>query len=181
MNKNFLSKKSWHTGSMQHMEKVWKAEQRKLEEDKKVEELRRQKEKERQMHELLDAQTGGRKRVERLDWMYRGQAAAGTSTEEFLLGKEVKVKEEEKVDFTTPALFQEQAISATQDTWMKLQEDPLLSIKRQEKESLEYIRNNPMKMKMLKERVEKMRKEKKKRKKEKKSAEKADPSRGPSF
>lgn len=169
MNKNFLSKKSWHTGSMQHMEKVWKAEQRAAAEAKKTEELRRQLEKEKQMDEILAVRDGGR-RTERLEWMYRGTRPEH-SAEEFALGKAVEPERVAKEDvrtqcsrlwmmgtlansmicrrrrqqLSTPSLFQSKASSATQDAWSKLMEDPLLAIKRQEKDKLAEVVNNPMK------------------------------------
>jgi len=36
----FLGKKSWHTGTIQNQERVWLAEQKKDEEDKKMQILR---------------------------------------------------------------------------------------------------------------------------------------------
>jgi len=54
MNKNFLSKKSWHTGSLKHIEKVWKAEQRNEEEQRKLKELKKQLEQERDLRKLQE-------------------------------------------------------------------------------------------------------------------------------
>jgi len=45
-------KKSWHTQTYRVMEKVWKAEQAALEEQKKAEQLRKELVEERQMEEM---------------------------------------------------------------------------------------------------------------------------------
>ena len=42
MGLKFLNKKGWHTGSFRNIEKVWKAEQKEVEEKKKLEELKKQ-------------------------------------------------------------------------------------------------------------------------------------------
>ena len=52
MHKNFLSKKKWHTGSFRNIEKTWLAEQKVLEEEKKLAQLRREREEERKIMEL---------------------------------------------------------------------------------------------------------------------------------
>ena len=56
----FLNKKGWHTGSLRNIENVWKAEQKRAAEDKKLEELRKQIQEERERHEfrLLQEQAG---------------------------------------------------------------------------------------------------------------------------
>ena len=56
----FLNKKGWHTGSLRNIENVWKAEQKRDAEDKKLEELRKQIQEERERHEfrLLQEQAG---------------------------------------------------------------------------------------------------------------------------
>ena len=55
-----LNKKGWHTGSLRNIENVWKAEQKRDAEDKKLEELRKQIQEERERHEfrLLQEQAG---------------------------------------------------------------------------------------------------------------------------
>ena len=49
----FLNKKTWHPGSFQNQEEVWKREQEALREKRKLEELRKQIEEERGKEELL--------------------------------------------------------------------------------------------------------------------------------
>jgi len=52
---SFLAKKSWHTATMRHMEKVWLAEQRAASEEKKMAELRQELAEEREMEALRKA------------------------------------------------------------------------------------------------------------------------------
>jgi len=92
----FLNKKSWHTGSLRMMEKVWKAERAAEEEKKKIETLKKELEEERKVESLRrmqqDAGLLTKNQVERLDWMYVGTAAlkaqeSERECEEYLLGK----------------------------------------------------------------------------------------------
>ena len=48
----FLNKKGWHTGNLRNIERVWNAEQKAKDEDKKMETLKRELEEERQIEEL---------------------------------------------------------------------------------------------------------------------------------
>jgi len=87
----FLNKKSWHVSTLRNSEKVWQAEQKKLEEDKKLDELKTQLDHERhiQQLELIQTQTkregdgSGQdalpklKRKTGLEWMYNTEAASG--------------------------------------------------------------------------------------------------------
>src|SRR4051794_2438946 len=67
MSKNFLSKKSWHTASLHNIERVWKAEQRQQDEDKKMTELKRQLAEEQKIHDLkrLHEEATGKKSGDR--------------------------------------------------------------------------------------------------------------------
>ncbi len=51
------------------------------------------------------------------------------------------------------ALFKQSVVNSEQEAWTRTREDPLLEIKRREKNSLDYIKNNPVKMAMIKEKV----------------------------
>lgn len=87
------NKKSWHPKLQVNQERVWKAEKEAYEERKKLDELKRERDQEREMQELqrLQEEAGGKKRVEKVDWMYATPAAgSGPSAgelEEYLLGK----------------------------------------------------------------------------------------------
>lgn len=103
-------KKSWHPLLKVNQERVWKREKEALEERKKLEELRREREQEREMQELqrLQEAAGGKKRVDKVDWMYATPAAQGgpsaNELEDYLLGKKrvdklLKGDEAEKVSY----------------------------------------------------------------------------------
>uniref|UniRef100_A0A7N2LSD4 CBF1-interacting co-repressor CIR N-terminal domain-containing protein n=1 Tax=Quercus lobata TaxID=97700 RepID=A0A7N2LSD4_QUELO len=82
----FLNKKGWHTGSLRNIENVWKAEQKRDAEDKKLEELRKQIQEERERHEfrLLQEQAGLVPKQERLDFLYDSGLAVGKGS--FIIG-----------------------------------------------------------------------------------------------
>jgi len=178
MNKNFLSKKSWHTGSIQHMEKVWKAEQRTVEEERKVTELRRQLAEEQKILDMkkLHEEATGKKSGDRLEWMY--SVKKGPSTEEYLLGKPLTEKEEDKeleqLAKKPGSLWTEGNKNSALDAVAKVKDDPLLVIRQQEQQALKSIITNPLKMKKIKESkdvqklLKKIKKQDKKDKKEKK-------------
>ena len=52
----FLSKKTWHTTNLKNVEKVWAAEEKEKEEQRKLENWRKEREEERQKAELLELQ-----------------------------------------------------------------------------------------------------------------------------
>lgn len=87
-----------------------------LEEKKKLDQLRKEKEEERQLQELqrLQEEQTGKKRTEKLEWMYSTPATGTTQNpndlEDYLLGKKrvdkmLTADEHAKVSFQNPALF----------------------------------------------------------------------------
>jgi len=84
--------------------------------------------------------------------MYEGGVKV-TSAQEYLEGKAYEEPKEEAPKEGGLGLFQNQQLSAEQDTWNRLREDPLLEMRRQEQKSLEYIKQNPVKMEMIKKKV----------------------------
>ena len=108
---SFLNKKGWHTGSFKNRERKWVAEQKAEAEKKKMEELKKKYAEEREKMELARHVGGGegkKKKIERLDWMYRGQSGNATSAasseaadkakaEEFLLGKKIEDNSHDKI------------------------------------------------------------------------------------
>ncbi|KAI1307426.1 Pre-mRNA splicing factor-domain-containing protein [Xylaria venustula] len=158
-------KKSYHPALLKNQAKVYEAEKAALAERKKTEariqeikEERAQKE----IQEKLEA-AGGRKRVERVDWMYQGPSdGQGGTTEElegFLLGKRridailtrgpendnLKKQSSSYDSITAP---QSSAVNA-RDVAAKIREDPLLAIKRREQEAYEAMMNDPIKRRQL--------------------------------
>ena len=151
-------KKSWHTQTLQNIEKVWKVEQQAEEERRKTEILKKEKEKERQLEELQRTyeDAGFKKRVERLDWMYQGPAGqARDLNEEYLLGKR---RVDDKLDQGTINM-NEVAVAAPEvsaglsqrELMMKLREDPLLIIRKKEVQVVEETLQNPLKLKQIRE------------------------------
>ncbi|KAF0688936.1 Aste57867_19540 [Aphanomyces stellatus] len=180
----FLAKKSWHTSNLSNVEKVWKAEQKAALEEKKLLEWKKNVEEERQLKELRELQAkasgGAAKPVERVDWMYEGPMAGSQrekTAEEYLLGKEYHEKPEaselKQLASQPGSLYMAAAPSIVNDSFSRLNEDPMMLIKKQQKEAQLNILKNPVKMKRIKDKVEQELKERKAEKKAKKEAKKA--------
>ncbi|KAH8601587.1 Pre-mRNA splicing factor-domain-containing protein, partial [Bisporella sp. PMI_857] len=155
-------KKSWHPVLMSNQKKVWEEEKKALDErkrtDQRIKELKEERAKE-EIQAKLEA-AGSRKRVDRVDWMYQGPSSgqAGTTEEMegYLLGKRridglIKGDEHKALERTAG----EQNLSALQtantarDTALKIREDPMLAIKRQEQAAYEALMNDPAKRRQL--------------------------------
>lgn len=155
-------KKSWHPLLQVNQERVWKREKEALEERKKLEELRREREQEREMQELqrLQEEAGGKKRIDRVDWMYATPATTGSSTaaemEEYLLGKKrvdklLQGDEAEKVSNTNQKnMISLQNANSARDLAAKVREDPMLAIKQQEQAAYEALLRDPARLRRLK-------------------------------
>ncbi|KAH0143149.1 hypothetical protein KCU67_g13689, partial [Aureobasidium melanogenum] len=85
-------KKSWHPVLMSNQKRVWEEEKKALDERKKIDQVLKERAEERQIQELQQMQeaAGGKKRVDRVDWMYGGPADGQKGTTEemeaYLLG-----------------------------------------------------------------------------------------------
>ncbi|KAL8945425.1 MAG: hypothetical protein Q9211_000028, partial [Gyalolechia sp. 1 TL-2023] len=102
----------------------------------------------------------GKKRLNRVDWMYSGPSAgqAGTTEEMegYLLGKrrvdgllkgtETKHLEKAAAEDSFIAL---QKANTVRDTASKIREDPMLAIKKQEQAAYEALMNDPVKRRLL--------------------------------
>ncbi|CAJ1962803.1 unnamed protein product [Sphenostylis stenocarpa] len=176
----FLNKKGWHTGSLRNIENVWKAEQKHEAEQKKLEELRKQIQEERERTEfrLLQEKAGLVPHQERLEFLYDSGLSVGkSSNSEGFKALEQLPKSDatdapgssaSKEGANVPgALFEEKPQSAN-DAWRKLHSDPLLMIRQREQEELAKIKNNPVKMAMIKKSIEGTEHNEKAHKKEKK-------------
>ncbi|SCV70628.1 BQ2448_3390 [Microbotryum intermedium] len=161
-------KKSWHTGTFANKERVWKHEKSALEERKKLHELQKELEQERAVQELqrLQAEAGGKKRADRVDWMYAAPAQGnGPNAEEleaYLLGKkrvdkllkgnEEKLMSAPSADAPGGSFTALQNANTARDTAAKIRNDPLLAIKRQEQLQYEKLLKNPRRLKELRDR-----------------------------
>ena len=150
---SFLNKKSWHTGGLPMLKKVWAAEEREKQEQRTIEQLRREKAEERALEDSrrLQAQQGLLTSApsERLEWMYAGQAVSeAVKQESYLLG--AAVKESKAADSASVSA----AVQAADERWKaggasavagsasssssafdeaaRLREDPLLAIMREQ-------------------------------------------------
>lgn len=86
-------KKFCHPLLLKNQERVWLEEKKALEEKKKLDQLRKEKEEERQLQELqrLQEEQTGKKRTEKLEWMYATPATGSSQNpndlEDYLLEK----------------------------------------------------------------------------------------------
>ncbi|MCJ1367830.1 RNA-splicing factor [Acarospora aff. strigata] len=155
-------KKSWHPVLMSNQRRVWEEEKKALEERKRIEQMRKEREEERQIQELQQMQeaAGGKKRLNRVEWMYSGPASgqAGTTEEMegYLLGKRridglIKGTEHKKLEKAAAedSFMALQHANTLKDTASKIREDPMLAIKRQEQAAYEAMMNDPIKRRQL--------------------------------
>ncbi|KAI8377676.1 Pre-mRNA splicing factor-domain-containing protein [Radiomyces spectabilis] len=170
-------KKSWHPVTFKNQERVWKEEKKHAEEQRKIEQMKKELMEERQLQDLqrLQEDSGGRKRSERVDWMYAAPNAGGRSggvnseMEEFLLGKKnvdellrSKSSREEVASTADRFALSNANANNERDIQAKIREDPLLMIKKREQAAVKAIVDNPLRMKELR----RQSKDKKKKKKD---------------
>ena len=158
---------------------VWKREQEKAHEERKLEEFRKEVAEERKLQELQmqAAEAGHIDKVERLEFMYKGGPMTSEDQDAYLLGekKYEPPKEEnelEKVSAAPGALLAD-AVGSKNETWNKLNADPLLMMRMQEQEARKNVTQNPIKMAQIKREVAALREKKKQKKREKKAMKKA--------
>ncbi|KAF8973644.1 Pre-mRNA splicing factor-domain-containing protein [Flammula alnicola] len=173
-------KKSWHPLLLKNQERVWLEEKKSLEEKKKLDQLRKEKEEERQLQELqrLQEEQTGKKRTEKLEWMYATPATGSSQNpndlEDYLLGKKrvdkmLTADENDKVGAAHKNFIAVQNANSVRDIASKIREDPLLAIKQQEQAAYQALLSNPLRLaKMQKELGVKPKKEKKREKEERK-------------
>ncbi|RDB29416.1 Pre-mRNA-splicing factor CWC25 [Hypsizygus marmoreus] len=173
-------KKSWHPLLLKNQERVWLEEKKALEEKKKLDQLRKEKEEERQLQELqrLQEEQTGKKRTEKLEWMYATPATGSSQNpndlEDYLLGKKrvdkmLTADENAKVGAAHKNFIAVQNANNARDIAAKIREDPLLAIKQQEQAAYEALLSNPLRLREMQQRngvKPKKSKEEKKREKE---------------
>ncbi|KAG5292474.1 pre-mRNA-splicing factor CWC25 [Histoplasma ohiense] len=155
-------KKSWHPVLQKNQERVWLEQKKALEERKRIEQMMKERQEERQIQELQEMQeaAGGKKRLNRVDWMYSGPAAGQTGTTEemegYLLGKRriddlIKGSENSKLQksSTEGSFMALQNANTARDVAAKVREDPMLAIKKQEQAAYEAMMNDPVRRKQL--------------------------------
>lgn len=155
-------KKSFHPTLRRNQQAVYDEEQKALAERKRtqlrINEIKEERAKEELQRQLEAA--GGRKRVDRVDWMYQGptdgQAGTSEETEAYLLGKRridnlIKGTEHKKLekDAGEESFMALQNANSARDTAAKVRDDPLLAIKRQEQAAYDAMMNDPIKRRQL--------------------------------
>ncbi|KKF96091.1 Pre-mRNA-splicing factor CWC25 [Ceratocystis platani] len=151
-------KKSFHPSLMKNQARVYDEEQKALSERKKtqqrIQEIKEERAKEEVQRQLEAA--GGRKRIDRVEWMYQGpnngQAGTTEELESFLLGKrsiEKVLIGDDNAKLAKNAA-QDSFLSSSsanannaRDLAAKIREDPLLAIKQQEQQVYEAMMNDP--------------------------------------
>ncbi|KAI9791329.1 MAG: RNA-splicing factor [Piccolia ochrophora] len=149
-------KKSWHPVLMSNQRRVWEEEKKALDERKRIEQMIKERQEERQIQELQQMQeaAGGKKQVDRVNWMYSGpsdgQAGTTEEMEGYLLGKRridglLKGTEHKKLEkaASQDSFMALQHANTLRDTAAKVREDPMLAIKRQEQAAYEAMMNDP--------------------------------------
>lgn len=155
-------KKSWHPHLLKNQERVWQEEKKALEERKRTDQWRKEREEERQLQELRQLQeaAGGKKVLDRVEFLYSGPSQGMDRTTEemeaYLLGKRridslLKGTDNEKLSkqATEQAFMAMQNANTVRDTANKIREDPLLAIKRQEQAAYEAFMKDPAKRRQL--------------------------------
>lgn len=155
-------KKSWHPVLMSNQRRVWEEEKKALDERKRIDQMMKERQEERQIQELQEMQeaAGGKKRLNRVDWMYSGPSSGQTGTTEeiegYLLGKRridglVKGTESKKLEkaATEESFMALQHANTVKDTTSKIREDPMLAIKKQEQAAYEAMINDPVRRRLL--------------------------------
>lgn len=155
-------KKSFHPTLRRNQAAVYDEEQKALAERKRTQQRINEIKEERAKEELqrqLEA-AGGKKRVDRVDWMYQGptdgQAGTTEEMEGYLLGKRridnlIKGNEHKKLEKNSgeESFMALQNANTARDTASKIRDDPLLAIKRQEQAAYEAMMNDPIRRRQL--------------------------------
>ncbi|KAM6529110.1 RNA-splicing factor [Fusarium falciforme] len=155
-------KKSFHPALRRNQQAVYEEEQKALAERKRtqqrINEIKEERAKEEVQRQLEAA--GGKKRIDRVDWMYQGpndgQTGTTEETEAYLLGKRridnlIKGTEHKKLEKQAgeESFMALQNANTARDTAAKIRDDPLLAIKRQEQAAYEAMMNDPIKRRQL--------------------------------
>lgn len=134
-------KKSWHPALMKNQKIVWEREQEAIAERKLIAERQKEIQRERERNELLAMQEAatGKKRVQRMEWMYSsassGSLGATDEAEAYLLGKKrIDDLFTEETDRVKKDLIGERFVSerpeTSKDMAKKDMEDPMMAIKK---------------------------------------------------
>ena len=163
MGLSFLNKKIWHPGSFANMEKTWVTEQKFREvEIRAIEKAKKIKE-EKVIEEMKKIQVNKglipASQLNRLDFMYQCPDPESTQkanpNEDFLLGKRIDehsnnifLKNKNPKKSIVP-MFADNYINEKNEDFIRIHEDPLYLILKEEQKQRKEIEQNPYKMKMI--------------------------------
>ena len=161
---------------MSNQKRVYNEEKKALDERKKIEQVIKERAEERQIQELerMQEEAGGKKRTDRVDWMYNGPGSGGVGAgggvseemEGYLLGKrslagivnksETSSLKKDAADAGGEGGYMALNTNANtlRDTATKVNNDPMLAIKKQEQAVYEAMMNDPVRRKQLMRRAE---------------------------
>mmetsp|Transcript_217 Transcript_217/g.627 ORF Transcript_217/g.627 Transcript_217/m.627 type:complete len:408 (+) Transcript_217:164-1387(+) len=158
----FLAKKPWHTATVKNVEKVWLAEQKRDEEEKRLGELKKQIDEEREIDELRRLQKDQglvTDPKQKLEWMYEGPGSAIASAEaaeEYKLGKEyVPTQQSNDLDRLNSkkavgSTWLESKTGSANEEFVRVNEDPLLKMRQSERAERDAkVLKNPLAMKRI--------------------------------
>lgn len=162
MGLSFLNKKIWHPGSFANMEKTWVTEQKYREvEIRAIEKAKKIKE-EKVLEEMKQIQVNKglipASQLNRLDFMYQCPDPEAnqktTPNEDFLLGKKFddessNIFMKKKLKKNIIPLFADNYANPRNEDFVRIHEDPLYLILKEEKKQRKEIEQNPYKMKMI--------------------------------
>ena len=163
MGLSFLNKKIWHPGSFANMEKTWVTEQKYREvEIRAIEKAKKIKE-EKVLEDMKKIQASKglipASQLNRLDFMYQCPEPETTQktnpNEDFLLGKRIDdesnnifMKNKNQKKNIIP-MFADNYANPKNEDFVRIHEDPLYLILKEEKKQRKEIEQNPYKMKMI--------------------------------
>ena len=158
---SFLNKKIWHPGSFANMEKTWVTEQKYREVERRAIEKAKKIKEEKVFEEMKKIQVEKglipAYHLNRLDFMYQcpqpENAENKNENEEFLLGKRFDDDNEEnfmkKKKKKIVPKFADTYANPKNEEFVRIHEDPLYLILKEEKKQRKEIEQNPYKMKMI--------------------------------
>ena len=157
---SFLNKKIWHPGSFANMEKTWVTEQKYREVERRAIEKAKKIKEEKVYEEMKKIQVEKglipAYHLHRLDFMYQcpqpEKADNKDETEDFLLGKRLDDDEENNYMKRKKKIvpkFANTYANPQNEEFVRIHEDPLYLILKEEKKQRKEIEQNPYKMKEI--------------------------------
>ena len=157
---SFLNKKIWHPGSFANMEKTWVTEQKYREVERRAIEKAKKIKEEKVYEEMKKIQVEKglipAYHLHRLDFMYQcpqpEKAENKSDNEDFLLGKRLDDDNEENYMKRKKKIvpkFANTYANPQNEEFVRIHEDPLYLILKEEKKQRKEIEQNPYKMKEI--------------------------------